>query len=99
MDTMGEITTTIKELIELAYELAPDSEYEGLFNYTETIARANALLRKLGDEPVYTPNQGETDAEMLDLADSLRLCEQWDSEAHARELENFDPLFLLDKTK
>jgi hypothetical protein len=94
MDTMGEITTVIKELVNLAYELSPDEEYASFFNYNEVIANANNLLRKLGDEPVLTPDQGD-----LDLAESLRLCEQWDGQDHARELENFDPLTLLDKTQ
>jgi hypothetical protein len=93
MDTMGEITTVIKELVALAYELSPDEEYASFFNYNEIIANANNLLRKLGDEPVLTPDQGD-----LELAEALRLCEQWDGQDHARELENFDPLTLLDKT-
>ena len=94
MDTMGELLSTMKELVALCYELAPDQEYASYFNFDDIIAKANGLLRKLGDEPVYTPEQGE-----LDLADALHLCEQWDGQDHARELENFDPITLLDKTQ
>jgi hypothetical protein len=94
MDTMGELLSTMRELVALCYELAPDEEYASYFNFDEIIAKANGLLRNLGGEPVYTPEQGD-----LELADALRLCEQWDGQDHAHELENFDPITLLDKTQ
>jgi hypothetical protein len=97
MDTMGEVLSTMKELIGLCYELAPDEEYASYFSFDEIITKANNLLLKLGDDAVYSPDQ--IDPSDLELADALRLCEQWDGQGQASELENFDPITLLHKTQ
>lgn len=78
-----ETIETVRDLLNLVNELAPDADYLTYFNYDSVVSRANVLLQHLGDAGVTN---------LLDVEqtqDDLPYINEYD---HARELEDFDPV-------
>jgi hypothetical protein len=50
MNNINEIVSVVNDLVGLVYDLYPDDEYVELYGVNEKIARAQALINKLGDD-------------------------------------------------